>query len=83
MLGIATHLSQLLGRGEKSETPDSNADSNASEQAEEVPTTLYVCSECDVTYISIEMESCSNCGGTVEPTPDEYDLGILSQAARP
>lgn len=39
-------------------------------------TGLYSCPDCGTTYISEEMESCSECNVRVEQIPSERDLGF-------
>ncbi len=58
----------MLSRGDPEETPRSDGDHGE--------TTLSTCPDCGTTYIG-EVESCSNCGGAVEETPTERDLGLL------
>jgi rRNA maturation endonuclease Nob1 len=37
---------------------------------------LYRCESCNITYISVEMASCSSCGAAVDAIPTERDLGL-------
>ena len=37
---------------------------------------LYVCSTCNDTYITYDMNNCPNCNEPVELTPSFSDLGI-------
>jgi rRNA maturation endonuclease Nob1 len=37
---------------------------------------LYRCDSCNTTYVSVEMDSCSSCGGAVDTIPTETDLGL-------
>lgn len=39
-------------------------------------TRLYSCPDCETTYISERMESCSTCNERVEQIPSERDLGF-------
>jgi rubrerythrin len=39
-------------------------------------TQLYRCSECAKTYVSSALESCPECGSTLEAVPNERDLGM-------
>lgn len=39
-------------------------------------TTLYSCSDCETTFISEKLQSCPKCDGTLDTTPNEYELGI-------
>lgn len=41
-------------------------------------TKLYTCSDCERTYISEGMDSCSECGAMVTQVPSEADLGFGS-----
>lgn len=65
--GIRGLTRTLFGRGEGSD--DASADAGVS-------TALYTCPSCGRTYISEEMESCSNCDEAVERTPNKHELGI-------
>jgi len=38
---------------------------------------LFRCSHCEVTYISLEMESCPRCSNPVNTTPTEVELGMV------
>lgn len=38
---------------------------------------LFRCSHCDVTFISLEMESCPRCSNPVDTTPTEVELGMV------
>jgi rubrerythrin len=52
-------------------------DSAGKADAEDRPSTeLYDCPTCERTYISERMESCPNCGTSVDPIPNEGDLGL-------
>lgn len=44
---------------------------------DERTTNLYACDSCGTTYVSTEMESCSQCQAPVESVPTEQDLGLL------
>lgn len=44
---------------------------------EQPSTRLYRCDPCSRTYVSESMESCPECGETVETTPTGQDLGYL------
>lgn len=41
-----------------------------------VSTALYTCPNCETTYISSDMQSCPECGGSVDQIPSESDLGL-------
>lgn len=41
--------------------------------------TLYSCISCDTIFIHEDMDVCSRCGGAVNVTPSERDLGFNQQ----
>jgi rubrerythrin len=45
---------------------------------EPLQTKLYSCTDCGVTYIASEMESCPECGTALEEVPSGADLGFTS-----
>lgn len=47
-----------------------------SDVSDREPASLYRCTACEITYISVEMDVCPNCRETVKPVPTERDLGI-------
>lgn len=40
-------------------------------------TALYRCEPCDSTYVSEELEYCSQCDNPVERVPTEHDIGLV------
>jgi len=58
--------------GERDQRQSEPSESTASRS-----TNLYRCDPCDATYVSDELESCSQCDGPVERVPTEQDLGLV------
>lgn len=70
MKGFIESLKSRVGRGETTETDEpAPPERNPS-------TTLYSCPECETTFISEGLQSCPQCDGSLDTTPDEYELGI-------
>lgn len=46
-----------------------------SEHDGDLSTVLYWCPDCELTYISEEMNTCASCDASVETVPTERDLG--------
>lgn len=44
-------------------------------------TGLYSCPECETTFISEELQSCPTCDGALDPTPNEFDLGLVTDGS--
>lgn len=70
MKGLLESLKTRMGRGTASGADD------GAPRGKRSPTTLYSCSACETTFISEEMQSCPQCDGALDRTPDEYELGI-------
>lgn len=51
------------------ESPDTDADGRDSVD-------LYACPDCELTYIKDDMQSCPECGESVDPVPSFADVGI-------
>lgn len=69
-------LRDLLGRfrpTQQSAPPEPDVEPDGG-----VTTKLYTCSDCERTYISEGMDSCSECGAMVTQVPSEADLGFGS-----
>ena len=62
-----------LGTTDRSETVDSDVRPDGS-----VETNLYTCGDCETTYISEEMGSCTGCDELVTQVPTGADLGFDS-----
>jgi hypothetical protein len=74
----------LGGERDRSGTADANQSAKAdqrksdSDEGSEARTTnLFHCTPCSTTYVSDELESCSQCDAPVERVPTEQDLGLL------
>lgn len=67
--GILGFTRSLFGRGDASDGGQGETDRGVS-------TTLFTCPSCGRTYISEQMEVCSNCDEAVERTPNKHELGI-------
>lgn len=63
-------LYNLVGKKQSKQT-DQQVESDGG-----LSTKLYSCPDCETTYISDGMESCSKCNGSVEQIPSERDLGF-------
>lgn len=51
-------------------------DNHQTETETDVASTLYSCTDCEITYISTEMDTCPSCQSTVEKVPSESELGL-------
>ncbi|AGN01355.1 hypothetical protein L593_07040 [Salinarchaeum sp. Harcht-Bsk1] len=40
-------------------------------------TNLYHCEPCGTTYVSDDLDACSQCGNSLERVPTEQDLGLV------
>ena len=40
-------------------------------------TKLYRCEPCGITYVSEDLDACSQCGDALERVPTEQDLGLV------
>lgn len=68
MKGLIESLKSHVGRGTSSEVAETAPPKRS--------TTLYSCQDCETTYISEGLQSCPQCDGALDTTPDEYELGI-------
>ena len=48
----------------------------------DVSSTLYSCADCEITYISTEMDTCPSCQSAVEEVPSEAELGLGAAAQK-
>lgn len=68
-------LKTRMSRGTTSEADDGAPSSR------QPSTTLYSCPDCETTFISEGLQSCPQCDGALDTTPNEYELGIVPDAA--
>lgn len=57
---------------------DGTGDGDGSDDRDGGSAALYSCSRCGTTYISEDMEVCSQCEQPVEQVPDKFELGFDS-----
>lgn len=79
-MSVVKRVREVLA-GTESDGMDAEAgksgDDGPSSSEDERTTNLYACDSCGTTYVSTEMESCSQCQTPVERVPTEQDLGLL------
>lgn len=79
-MSVVKRVREVLA-GTESDGIDAEAgksgDDGPSGPEDERTTNLYACDSCGTTYVSTEMESCSQCQTPVERVPTEQDLGLL------
>lgn len=76
-MSVVKRVRQVFG-AEQTNSQDSAAEEvEQSTSRDERVTELFHCDSCGTTFVSTEMESCSQCHTAVESVPTEQDLGLL------
>ena len=71
---VAKSLEKFVGRLTDSKPKDESEQSNPERR---VNIRLFECSDCEITYVSKSMDSCSQCGKPVTGIQNERDLGLI------
>jgi len=66
-MNVVTRVRDFFGTAPEPKQP---------QEPETRSTGLYRCEPCDSTYVSEELEYCSQCESPVEQVPTEHDIGL-------
>ena len=67
----------IVGRVTGLLSADQDGDAPSSNQPDRDRARLYACEDCSTTFISAGMDSCPNCGDSIDRIPTERELGML------
>lgn len=76
-MSVVKRVRAVLGAEDAQAEDSATEDADGPTAREERTTELFHCDSCGVTYVSKEMDTCSQCETDVESVPTEQDLGLL------